>query len=150
MKTKKSWYKEAQDAPESSSSSDYKLSLRKLHPDLKRNSYFLFGIDPVKYEHVQKKFDKLTGQAYRNAKRLIDHGKHWRKMLEDPEYAARYQLESQQELDKRELALKKRPDSPDKGEKKSMPLDRYINHDKKTGWWDQDVLETPPKSYFKQ
>jgi len=71
----KNWYKKSQTQVQQKS---YKKHLQEIHPSLRKNIFFMAGIDGNKYPQGHTKMKKLQGDEWRAANKLYWLGDHWR------------------------------------------------------------------------
>jgi len=136
----KNWYKLAKEK------TDYQEFLKELHPSLRKNIYFMYGVDSEKYPQAKRKMDELTGEEWQKAHNYIMHGINWYLRKVNPDSAKRHEIKKNKEIEDRERHLR-HPEPTNKGEQgTSLPLDSYFKNPSKSGWWDNLDDSTHPYS----
>ena len=134
----KNWYKLSKENKEKA---DYQQFLKELHPSLRKNIYFMYGVDPVKYPQVKRKLDKLEGEEWQKANNYVHHGMNWRRRKTLPYYEKTHEMNKNKAIEDRERHLKQ-PIPANKGDKgTSPPLDSYFKNPSKSGWWDESQYD---------
>jgi len=92
------WYKTAQE--------NVKLQeeLKKVHPSLLKNIYFLSGADSESYPEGIEAMKKLTGEEWRKARDWIWAGVEWRLKITYPEEYEKRKERKRLEREKQEMA----------------------------------------------